>query len=66
MQVLSLITTNESTNIDIIPLAFGVLSASVCGYVAINSMLKVIKKANYKWFSLYLVLISIINLITCF
>lgn len=65
MQVLSLATSGESVKIDILPLAFGLISACTCGYIAINSMLKVIKKANYKWFSLYLVLISIINLITC-
>lgn len=66
MQVLSLVTNGESVKIDIVPLTFGLVTSAVCGYIAINSMLKVIKKANYKWFGLYLVLISIINLITCF
>ena len=53
-------------SVDIIPLIFGVLTALICGYIAIKFMLKIIKKANYKWFSLYLVLISITNLIVYF
>ena len=48
------------------PLILGVLTAAVTGYIAISFMLKLIKKANYKWFSLYLVLISIANLIVYF
>lgn len=43
---------------EFLPVAFGVLSASVTGYIAISFMLKLIKKANYKWFGLYLVLLS--------
>ncbi len=49
--------------IDFLPLALGVLTAMISGYIAITFMLKIIKKANYKWFSVYLVLISIANLI---
>lgn len=48
---------------DILPLFFGILSASVFGYVAIKLMLGVIKKSNYKWFSLYLVLVFILTFI---
>lgn len=44
--------------IGVMPLLFGVLSAAVFGYVAVKLMLSVIKKANYKWFSVYLVLLS--------
>ena len=49
--------------ISIIPLIVGVVTAMVCGYVAIKWMLKVIKKANYTYFSIYLYLIAIVNLI---
>lgn len=45
-------------------LMFGTVSAMITGYIAIKFMLKIIKKANYKWFSLYLVIISIATLIT--
>lgn len=49
--------------IEPLPLVFGVLAAAVSGYLAIKLMLSVIKKANYKWFSLYLVLLSVVLLI---
>lgn len=50
--------------IDALPLVFGVLTAMVTGYIAIKVMLKVIKKANYKWFSLYLVLMALSSIIS--
>ncbi len=50
--------------IDAIPLIFGVLTAAVTGYLAIKFMLRVIKKANYKWFSLYLVIMAIASIVT--
>ena len=37
----------------------GVISAAIFGFFAIKVMLKVISKANYKWFSLYLILLSV-------
>ncbi len=63
MESLDLVQGGGMGSIDAIPLLFGVLTALLCGYIAIKFMLKIIKKANYKWFSLYLILISITNLI---
>ncbi len=51
------IGTNE-----IVGTVIGVVFAAVSGFFAIKVMMKVIGKANYKWFSLYLVLLSL----TCF
>lgn len=39
--------------------ALGFIISAIAGLFAIKVMLKVIKKANYKWFSLYLVLLSL-------
>lgn len=39
--------------------ALGFIVSALAGLFAIKVMLKIIKKANYKWFSLYLVLLSI-------
>ena len=47
---------------EIIGMVVGVITAAVFGFLAIKFMLKVISKANYKWFALYLVLLSL----TCF
>ena len=55
-----------NVEIDFLPLVLGVLTAMISGYIAITFMLKIIKKANYKWFSVYLVLLSIANLIVYF
>ena len=54
------------SSVEVLPLLVGVLTAMVTGYIAIRFMLKIIKKHNYKWFSLYLVGISIFTLITHF
>ena len=59
-------TSGSAIGIEFVPLALGVLTAMISGYIAIKFMLKIIKKANYKWFSLYLVVISIANLIVYF
>lgn len=39
--------------------ALGFICSAVAGLFAIKVMLKIIKKANYKWFSLYLTLMAI-------
>ena len=50
--------------IDAVPLIAGVLTAAITGYIAIEFMLKIIKKANYKWFSLYLVIMAIASTVS--
>lgn len=50
-------------DIGVLPLIFGVFAAAVSGYIAVKLMLSLIKKADYKWFSLYLVLLSVALLI---
>ncbi len=46
--------------------AIGFIISAVAGLFAIKVMLKLIRKANYKWFSLYLVLMSITSLVLHF
>lgn len=50
--------------INFTPLLFGVITSAVTGYIAIKIMLNVIRKANYKWFSLYLVFMALSSIIT--
>ncbi len=66
LQVFKGLTGEGFGDISWLPLIFGVLTAVITGYIAIKFMLKIIKKANYKWFSLYLVLIAISTFITAF
>ena len=51
-------------DINVVALLVGVLTSALCGYIAITFMLKLIRKANFKWFSLYLVLLAISTVIT--
>ena len=47
--------------IDWFSVVVGAVSAFVSGYFAVEIMLKLIAKANYKWFSLYLLIIAILT-----
>ncbi len=64
----SIDVVRDGIQVDVLPLIFGMITAMITGYFAITFMLKLIKKANYKWFSLYLVLIAAACIITklCF
>ncbi len=67
LELKNIIFPSEDTTLvcgtnDIIGMIVGVIAAAVFGFIAIKFMLKIISKANYKWFSLYLVLLSL----TCF
>lgn len=46
--------------------ALGFIISAVAGLFAIKVMLKAVKKANFKWFSLYLVLIAITSVVLQF
>lgn len=67
LQCLDLITGDTSVGaIDWIPLFIAVITAMLVGYLTIKFMLRIIKKANYKWFAVYLVIISVANFIVYF
>ena len=63
LKSVELATNASAISVDFVPLLFGIITAMVSGYLSINLMLSVIKKANYKWFCIYLLLISAVNLI---
>lgn len=44
----------------------GMVSSFISGLLAIKLMMKVISKANYKWFALYLLIISVLSFIFLF
>lgn len=64
MELIGGIKDGTLVSVDFLPLIIGMVTAMVCGYIAIKFMLKIIKKANYKWFSVYLVGIAIATVIT--
>ncbi len=53
-------------NVDWFSIFVGAACAFASGYFAIRVMLKLIAKANYKWFSLYLAVISILTFVYYF
>lgn len=47
-------------------LAVGFVSSAVSGLFAIKAMLRIVQRSNYKWFSLYLILLSLgCTLVSC-
>ena len=66
MELIGGIKDGTLVSVSVAPLLIGMVTAAVCGYIAIKFMLKIIKKANYKWFSLYLVGIAIATVVTYF
>lgn len=53
-------------SIGIMPILFGMVSAFLTAFLAIKIMLKIIQKSNYKWFALYLLIISVITFLDTF
>lgn len=56
----------EINSINWVATLLGVLASFITGYLSIRFMLKIIGKCNFKWFSLYLFIISIITFINGF
>lgn len=64
--VLQLTDISSAVTLDWSAYVVGMLAAFASGLFAIKLMLKVIAKANYKWFALYLFVISILSFIFYF
>jgi len=49
--------------LDLFPTLIGVLTACVCGYLAIRFMLRLISKASLNWFALYVAILGVLYLV---
>lgn len=58
--------TLATLGIDVVPTLVAMLCAAVSGYFAIRWMLKLIAKCNFKWFSVYLVVVSLVCMVNYF
>ena len=58
--------TVDYSSINIVATLLGMTAAFVTGYLAIRFMLNLIGKCNFKWFSLYLLILSIITFVNGF
>ncbi len=59
--ILDVAKSGTIANVDWFCITVGAVSAFASGYFAVRVMLKLIAKADYKWFSLYLFVISILT-----
>lgn len=63
MEIIKIVMFGEKIIVNPIGLVFAFLSAFAIGVVSIKFMLRVTRKTNFKWFSVYLIFIAIISLI---
>ncbi len=61
LSVIDVAQAGALANIDWFSIFVGAASAFASGYIAVRVMLKLIAKANFKWFSLYLLVIAILT-----
>ncbi len=54
---------SNAETLELLPTLIGMLTASITGYIAINTMLKIVKKANFKIFSYYLILVAVLSVV---
>jgi undecaprenyl-diphosphatase len=59
-QLLRVFTGEEAIVIDAVPMAFGFIAAALSGYLAINFLMQLIKKAQLKYFSYYVFALALL------
>ena len=58
--------TGSSFAVPVLPLIFGFVASAISGFFAIKLMLKVIKKARWKWFGFYMIALTIFVILNQF
>lgn len=61
LSIIDVAQAGALAQIDWFSIFVGAASAFASGYIAVRVMLKLIAKANFKWFSLYLLIVSILT-----
>jgi undecaprenyl-diphosphatase len=64
--VFELFDISKSPSLPFLTLLCGFVFSAISGYFAIKLMLKVIKKARFAWFGVYMLLLSILVLLNKF
>lgn len=59
-------TPFSSIQIGVMPIVFGFVFSTIFGFLAIKFMIKIVEKNNYKYFSIYLIILSIILILNQF
>lgn len=63
MEVYKIIALGQVVQVNVIGLILSFIFAFVVGVLSIKIMLKLTQKANFRWFALYLILISILTIV---
>ena len=63
MEIFEIVAVGENVSLPVFPTIASFFAAFAVGIFAIKAMMKITEKANLKWFSLYLAIISIVSLI---
>ena len=66
LDVISIGGSGALGSVDWFNIVVGMLTAFASGYFSVRVMLKLIEKANFKWFSLYLFIVSVLTFSFCF
>lgn len=66
LSVIDVAKSGAIVSVDWFCMIVGAVSAFASGYFAVRVMLKLIAKANFKWFSLYLFIVSILTFVFYF
>lgn len=61
LSIIDVAQAGALAQIDWFSIFVGAVSAFVSGYISVRVMLKLIAKANFKWFSLYLLIVAILT-----
>ena len=65
LEIIKIFVYKETISVNIPGLLLAFISAFLIGIVSIKLMMKLTEKSNFKWFSLYLLVIAIITMIVC-
>lgn len=61
LSVIDVAQSGAAAQVDWFGMFIGAASAFASGYIAVRAMLKLIAKANYKWFSAYLLVVAVLT-----
>lgn len=62
MEIYKIVVKGESITVNVSGAVFGFIAAFIVGIIAIKFMLKLTEKANFKWFSFYLFIITLLTI----
>lgn len=63
LEIIKIFIYGETITVNLLGLLLAFIVAFIVGVLSIKLMIKLTTKVNFKWFSLYLIIISVVTLI---